>query len=566
MKRRKLTRFLSGVMAVAMIGSLAACGGGDTGTTTSDSGAAAESTGDSTADNGASTAPVSALSEIPINEPGTDATGHEGEQAPEGIQEGTTFTYWTNYEIPLYAPWMDNRAAVLSYQIYANLLVKYKGNGEDILCDIAEDYEVSEDGLTWTFHIRDDAKFSDGCAVEASDFVATWDVMQTYQPRPFSSVESYEAVDEHTLVVHLSAPNPTFIYELPTQRIYGVVCQDELAKYGPEDNRSAVGAGPYTVEEYVSGERYILKAVPDYWNADHQAHIETVELEIISDENTALMGLMDGSIDCMNTVDIEIMNNAVDNGMTLALIEDRINPYWLNAQQVEVLRDPVVREALCHMINWEEVSALVYDGLYPVGNSYFTGPEAPEFSDKHTYDPDLGIQMLEDAGYALEDIQFVILGDPDFTNMNVAITSQLNNLGLTGITTETYDGATCYGMLKSGTYDCFPVHNGYDPESPLTPFTMGLIEGGTQPCMFLKACDEEAYNEAVEIYNAAAASSTLEEFQANMTELENIVQEQCLALGGLQVIRGYIFADNIRGAYISKTSAELQMSFLYVAE
>ena len=85
-------------MAVAMIGSLAACGGGDTGTTTSDSGAAAESTGDSTADNGASTAPVSALSEIPINEPGTDATGHEGEQAPEGIQEGTTFTYWTNYE------------------------------------------------------------------------------------------------------------------------------------------------------------------------------------------------------------------------------------------------------------------------------------------------------------------------------------------------------------------------------------------------------------------------------------------------------------------------------------
>ena len=75
------------------------------------------------------------------------------------------------------------------------------------------------------------------------------------------------------------------------------------------------------------------------------------------------MGLMDGSIDCMNTVDIEIMNNAVDNGMTLALIEDRINPYWLNAQQVEVLRDPVVREALCHMINWEEVSALVYLSL-----------------------------------------------------------------------------------------------------------------------------------------------------------------------------------------------------------
>ena len=121
-------------------------------------------------------------------------------------------------------------------------------------------------------------------------------------------------------------------------------------------------------------------------------------------------------------------------------------------------------------------------------------------------------------------------------------------------------------MLKSGTYDCFPVHNGYDPTSPLTPFTMGLLEGGTQPCMFLKDADEAAYNEAVAIYDKVVSSTTTDEYFKNVTELENLVQEQCLALGGLQVIRGYAFSDKIRGAYVSPVSAEIQFSDLWVAE
>jgi ABC-type transport system substrate-binding protein len=557
MKKKIVSLLLVTAMVVTLTGG---CG---------KSGAGSESKApdsESTVPDGESTAKATKVSDIAVNVAGVDATGHEGEKAPEGIQEGTQFNYWTNYDIPLYAPWMDNRAAVLSYQIYSNLLVKYKGKSDDIRCDLAESYKVSDDGLVWTFKIREDAKFSDGCAVEAEDFIATWDVMQKYQPRPFSSVKSYEEVDKHTLKITLSSPNPTFIYELPTQRIYGVVCKDELEKYGPEDNRSAVGAGPYYVESYKTGEKFVLKAVKDYWNKDMQAHVETVELDIIADENTALMGLMDGSINCMNTVDIEIMNNVIDSDFTLALIEDRENPFWLNASKVEVLKDINVREALCHMINWDDLSALVYDGLYPHPNSYFTGEEAPEYSSKYDYDPKLGVKMIKEAGYELTDIKFEMLADPDFTNLEVALVSQLNDLGLTNITTVTYDGATCYGMLKSGTYECFPVHNGYDPESPLTPFTMGLIEGGTQPCMFLQASDQKAYSEAEVLYNTAVSSSSFEEFKGNMNQLENFVQEQCLALGGLQVIRGFAFTNDVQGAYISPVSSELQMSFLYMGK
>lgn len=553
MGKKLAKRILTSIMAASMVVAMVGCGS---------SGKSSKET--SSEDE--KTAKVTSVSDIEINQAGVDATGYEGETAPEGIQEGTTFNFWTNYDIPIYTPWMDNRAAALAYQIYDNLLVKYKGDTNDIRCNIAESYEVSDDGLVWDFKLRDDVTFSDGTKLTSKDFIATWDVMKTYQPRPFSSVASYEAVGDYELKITLSAPNPTFIYELPTQNIYGVVSHEALEKYGPEDNKSAVGTGPYYVESYSTGEKFVLKAREDYWNKERQPHIETCELDIITDENTAMMGLMNGEINCMNTVDIEVMNSLVENDYTLALIEDRENPFWLNCRDVECLKDINVREALCHMLDWDALSELVYDGLYPHPNSYFTGDEAPDYSEKYDYDPELGLQMLKDAGYEPEDIDFTILADPDFTNLEVAMVAQFHEQGLTNIDTVTYDGATCYGMLQSGTYECFPVHNGYDPTSPLTPFTMGLLEDGTQPTMFLKDVDEAAYNQAIELYNKAANSASKDAFFEVMTELENLVQEQCLALGGLQVIRGYAFSDDIRGAYVAPVSAELQFCHLWIDE
>lgn len=269
MKKQLVKRLLAGTLAVMMMASLAACGGEDqTQGGAADSGqnqeapaeggqdqeAPAEGGSQEQGDTGAPAAKPTAVSEIEINKAGTDATGNiDGSQEPEGIQPGTVFRYWTNYDIPLYAPWKDNRAAVLSYQIYDNLLIKYKGDRNDIRCNIAKDYQVSDDGLVWTFQLREDVTFSDGCGLTAQDFIATWDVMQKEQPRPFASVDKYEANGDYELVITLKAPNPTFIYELPTQSIYGVVCHEKLEQFGPDDNGSAVGCGAYYVESYETG-------------------------------------------------------------------------------------------------------------------------------------------------------------------------------------------------------------------------------------------------------------------------------------------------------------------------
>ena len=188
MKKKMVKRILACALAATMVVAMAGCG-------------SSKDTKETSAKSGEESKKPASVSDIEINEAGVDATGHEGEEAPEGVQEGTTYNHWTNYDIPIYTPWMDNRAAVLSYQIYDNLLVKWRGDVNDIRCNIAESYEVSDDGLVWDFKLRDDVTFSDGSGLTAQDFIATWDVMETYQPRPFASVESYEAVSDYELKI-----------------------------------------------------------------------------------------------------------------------------------------------------------------------------------------------------------------------------------------------------------------------------------------------------------------------------------------------------------------------------
>jgi ABC-type transport system substrate-binding protein len=498
---------------------------------------------------------------------GEDLSNTEGSVEPTGIQAGTTFKYWTLQDVPVYLPWTDNRATWLALNLYDNLLVKYKGDVEDIRCNIAESYTVSEDGMTWNFIIKKDVYFTNGNQVTAKDFIATWEVLKTYQARALANVMSYEAKGDFELVVQLNAPSATFIYELPTQSIYGVVDHTAIEQYGPEDNRAAVGCGPYTVESYTSGEGYILKANPNYHNPDRAPHIETCEIVIIPDVNTAMLALENGEIDCLNTVNIEVYNALKEAGWNIHIVEDRVNPWWLNVRQVPLFKDKVVREALCHMIDWQAVTDMVYDGMYPAAKSYWgNGAGSYPYSDKYTYNPELGIKMLTDAGYALTDMDFTILADPDFTDMEVAVVSQLNELGLVNVDTVTYDGATCYGMLKSGTYEVFPCHNGYGIESPLTPFTMGMLESGTQPVMFLKEADPTAFEEAMVLYNKANEAPTRDVYLDNVSQLTNLIQEECLALGGLQVMRMYAIADKFKGVYISPISGYIEFNHLWSTE
>ncbi|MCQ2558458.1 MAG: ABC transporter substrate-binding protein, partial [Oscillospiraceae bacterium] len=485
-------------------------------------------------------------------------------EKPDGVQPGTEFSYWTNYDVPLYCPWIDNRASALLWQVYDNLVMRYHSDVTDIRPCLAESWDVSEDNTVYTFHIRQDAYFSDGEQVTADAFVYTWDnATKEYQNRYFASVASYEAVDEFTLVVTLLAPSASFINDLVCQPHCGPVSPKALEQYGAEDNRSAVGCGPYIVDSYTPGEGFVLKATPNYYNEVKQPSIETVKMVLIPDENTALLALQNNELDCMNFVSIKVYGTLEAAGWNILRIKDRTNPFWMNPTVNPIFQDAVVREALCHMVNWDDVNELAYDGLFGVHNSYWDGSGEYPYDESYDYDPDLGLQMLADAGYKPEDIKFTMLADPDFTDVETVLTQMFNDLGLVNVGFETLDGATCYGMLKGGTYEVFPCHNGYSLESCLTPFTMGMVEGGAQPVMFLKAANPEAYDEAMEYYNAATVAPTYEEYVANVAQLTRICQENHLSFGGLNTTRFYAVNDTISGVYPSQIGGYVEFCYMY---
>ncbi|MDL2294191.1 ABC transporter substrate-binding protein [Ruminococcaceae bacterium OttesenSCG-928-D13] len=493
---------------------------------------------------------------------GEDAQGADVTTRPTAIQPGTSFSYWINYDMP----WMDNRATVLMLQVYDNLLYKHNANGDDIRGNLAESWDVSEDGLVWTFQIKQDAYFTSGNQVNAEAFVKTWDEAKEFQSRMFAPVESYVATGEFELTVTLHSPSATFIYDLPMQSLTGVVDPALLEEYGPDDIRAAVGCGPYYIESYTSGEGFVLKANPNYHNPDRQPCIETVNLVLIPDENTAVIALMNGELDSMNTVNIEVYNNLVEAEWDVSIVTDRHNAYWYNLREVELFRDPVVREALCHMIDWQAVSDIVYDGMFPDPGSLWQGPGEYPYDDGYTYDPELGIQMLEDAGYSKDDIKFTMLADPDFTDQEVAIQGQFQELGFNNVETVTYDGATCYGMLKGGTYEMFPVHNGYGVESPLTPYSMGLTPEGTQRVMWLEYADEDRYAEALEYYNLANTALDWDTYLENVTKISQIMVEENLFMGGLLTMRMYGVNPRFGGVYIAPITGYFDFCYLWDTE
>ena len=550
-----MKKYLALLLALAMVFALCACG--------QQQAAPAATTGSEASSSQGQTSVEFGQDAAAANENATVT------EKPDGIQPGTEFSYWTNYDVPLYCPWIDNRASAFLWQVYDNLVLRYHSDITDLRPCLAESWDISDDYTLYTFHIRQDAYFSDGEQVNAHAFVYTWDnATSEYQARYFNVVEYYKAVDDFTLEIKLKAPNAAFMNDLVCQPHCGPVSPKALEQYGAEDNRSAVGCGPYVVESYTPGEGFVLKANTNYYNELKQPSIETVRMVLIPEENTALLAIQNNELDCMNFVSIQSYEVLEAAGWNILRIKDRCNPFWVNPTANDIFKNDAVRAALCHMIDWEEVNELAYNGLYGVPNSLYDGQGGYPYGDDYSYDPELGLQILADAGIKPEDVKFTMLADPDFTTIETVLVQMFNDLGLVNVSFETLDGATCYGMLKGGTYEVFPCHNGYSEESCLTPYTMGLagsdIPGtGAQPVVFLKWMDEEAFKEAEEYYQAAVVAPTYEEYVENVSNITRICQEQHAAFGGLCVTRFYAVNPEISGVYPSQIGGYVEFCYMY---
>ncbi len=143
--------------------------------------------------------------------------------------------------------------------LFQSTLLKYNKDF-DIQSDLAEHYEVSDDGLIWTVAIRDDVQFSDGEALTAEDVVFTFETTkESGSVVDLSNMENVEALDEYTVQFTLTKPDSTFIYLLVTTGIVPKHVYDENYKEQP------IGSGPYQLVQWDKGQQIIVERNPLYY-------------------------------------------------------------------------------------------------------------------------------------------------------------------------------------------------------------------------------------------------------------------------------------------------------------
>lgn len=270
---------------------------------------------------------------------------------------------------------------------------------------LADSYEPSEDGLTYTFKLKSDITFHNGDPFTSADVVYTYNWIMDEENAStrlanFDLVESVEAPDDTTVVVTLSEADVTFMVNVATTFIYPEAYHTEI---GENDFKSApVGTGPFQLGELNPQQRVRLDAYEDYYRG--RPHLDSFQLDVVPEAAGRMSALETGQAD--NSM---WGLNAEDN---ITLMEsDNFTVY--NTQQIATNHFPVnnthpflgekaVRQALMWAIDRQAFADDVFLGqavvatsnLSPAVAEYYN-PDVPQYG----YDPERAKEILEEAGW-----------------------------------------------------------------------------------------------------------------------------------------------------------------------
>jgi peptide/nickel transport system substrate-binding protein len=293
--------------------------------------------------------------------------------------------------------------------------------------ELAESYSVSDDGLTWTFNLRDGVVFSDGTPLTAEDVAFTllayrdWESF-AYQSGYTTHIADVQAADDRTAVITLDVPignmesQLVFCYILP-KHVWEPYAGDLDAALA-FDNAEMIGTGPFRMVEYQQGEYYRLAA-----NHDHYLFppvVDEVIFQTYSNQDALVQALRAGEVDMItempNTVFASLQG---EEGITAVHGSQRsLRDYIFNLSTPETcpvedggicsghpaLRDIVVRQAMAHAVDKQQLIDVALLGLGTPGVGLITTAQGDYFADEllaedYTFDIALANQMLDDAGY-----------------------------------------------------------------------------------------------------------------------------------------------------------------------
>lgn len=425
------------------------------------------------------------------------ACGGSGEgEAPSGgasnVEEGL-LRVAALYDITT----MDVAQTTDNYMVPMNIFdrlfeVEVKADGStEIVGSLCEGYTVSEDGLTYTFVLKDGVVFSNGSGLEASDVQYTFERLLTaggvnddvplevlgaeeLKSGAADTLAGFKVTSDVDFSITLAAPNAGFIAELtgPAMSIVDRETMAEVSNFGIacEDT---IGTGPYKITEWVVNDHYTLEYNDKYWG--EAPSVKKMVVSIIPDASTQNLMYQNGELDI---IDLEYLDSAIVGSTYKTAYADRIisgsrvglTYLAMNANH-EYLSDVNVRKAVQMAIDVDTIVASVYAGDAIVENGIIPTGVWGHNDDlqRPVYSAENAKQLLSEAGYAEGEVKFELAMDSSSSSntqlVYQLIQQQLKDAGIM-VEIKPYDESSWLDLRKSGEMDAFIANWTMDYNDP----------------------------------------------------------------------------------------------------
>jgi peptide/nickel transport system substrate-binding protein len=345
-------------------------------------------------------------------------------------EDTVTFRVGMTNEVDSFNPFLG--IEVESYEMWAltyDYMITYSMEDMSPQPGLATSWETSDDGLTWTFDIRDDVTWSDDQPLTAADIAYTYNRVLDGGPESptwgsyLTSVTKIEAPDDTHVVLTLEKPNavlPLLPIPIVPEHIWKDVSEKDVKSYAtePTDGQPVVGSGPFRlVEGTAGGSTYRFEKNPDYWQGE--PHVDEVVFQVYKSDDPMVQALIKGEIDFAEDItplQVKALENESGitalNGNSPGFDEIAFNTGAVDTESGKplgdgnpALQDPKFRHALGYALDLDQIIEKVYQGAGLPGDTiippaYSTYRWEPPDDQAFSFDLDKAGSLLDDAGYA----------------------------------------------------------------------------------------------------------------------------------------------------------------------
>jgi len=441
---------------------------------------------------------------------------------------------------------------------------------------LAESWEISTDGKTYTFHLRKGVKFHEGTPFNAS--VAKFSLEWSGNPYTFRKyIDRMEIVDDHTLRVYLKEYYRTFLLDLAYEFSGKVISPNAVEPAWDVNGKlvNYIGTGPFKLVDYKKDQEAVLLRNDDYWGK--KSKLEKVIWKTVPDPYTQVLALKAGELDLIGAAEhhssipyIEIGNLREDSNLEVMLHSyGRYQLIRFNTRK-EPFNDVRVRKALNYGLDRELMVQKLFAGIpkpaYRITDPMFKWGPANIDEKYYRYDPDEAKRLLTEAGWADTDGDGLLDKDgKPFTcelivprgeaNADVVapfMQSELKKLGISMNIIMLESGAAG-NLKKEGKYDMYVHHSGCLPSVAGYIEIGGNYHKGTWPYGYQNDTLDKLIEKAWTTPDEA-------EWRALCDQIWEILHEEAPGIPLYDITKPVVFRKNVHGFKFGPTMFEMDLS------